>query len=436
MQVVRTFSFLSVLVTLSTFCPADEWPQFRGPSGDGQSQASDLPLTFDDAADVVWKSAIDGLGYSSPVVFHNRLYITTAIVTPASPELAQERTKDDPLAHLRQVAARVVLRAVCLDCDTGRIRYDVEVLELIEPMPIQDFNTYASPTPIIDNNRLYCDFGEFGTVCLDVATGKVLWTRHLPIQHFVGPGSSPAICGDVLVLVRDGGDQQYIMGVDKLTGETVWRTPRPPIDSPIPQLRKAFSTPLLIDADGRQQLVIPGAQWVVAYEPATGAEIWRVNHGRGFSNVPRPVYGHGMVYICTGFPQAELWAIRVSGQGDVTETHVAWKAEKQVPKRSSPILVGGELFVVSDGGIATCFDAVTGATNWQERLPGDYSASPIATDGKVYFFGESGHITVVRAGKEYQQLATSRIDGRLMASPAIAGKAIFIRTDTHMYRFE
>lgn len=428
--------FLVLLATVSKMSASDDWPQFRGPSGDGHSRATAPPLTFDDAEGVMWKTAIDGRAFSSPVILGDRIWLTTAIETAASPEEAKKRVEGDPQGNTLQVAAAVVLRVVCLDRGTGGKLYDVEVFHLDQPTPIQNFNSYASPTPIIEGGRLYCDFGEYGTACLDAASGKTLWIRRLPITHFVGPGSSPAICDDLLVLVRDGGDQQYVTGLEKQTGKTVWKTCRPPIDSTNPNFRKAFSTPLLIEADGRQQLVIPGAQWGVAYEPMTGKEIWRASCGSGFSNSARPVFGHGMVYICTGFMHPELWAIRVDGEGDVTETHVAWTATKQIPKRSSPILVGDEIYLVSDGGVATCFDAATGKTHWRARLGGDYSASPISVAGRIYFFSEGGDVTVLRPGKAHEVLAKSRVNGRLMATPAFTGKGTFIRTDTHLVRYE
>lgn len=433
MRCLRLLLLPVLLITVSSADGADDWPQFRGPAGDGYSKTGTPPLTFDNANSVIWKTAIKGLGFSSPVIQADRIWLTTAITTAASPEEAKKRLEGDPTL---QVASTVVLRVVCLSCDMGRELYDVEVFRLNQPAPIQNVNSYASPTPVIDADRLYCDFGTFGTACLDAESGRILWSRRLPIKHFVGPGSSPVIHGDLLILVRDGGDRQYVTGLCKQTGKTVWKTSRPPIDAKTPQLRKAFSTPLLIEVGGCQQLVIPGAQWVVAYEPLTGKEIWRVSYGRGFSNVPRPVYSHGMVYICTGFMRPQLWAIRVDGKGDVTNTHVAWKTVRHIPKRSSPIVVGDEIYVVSDSGIATCLDAVTGKTYWSERLTGDYSASPILADGKIYFFGEGGDITVLRPDKKYQELAKSHIDGHLMATPAIIGKAMFIRTDTQMIRFE
>ncbi len=433
---MRVLPFLALLVIASTANASDDWPQFRGPLGTGHSDAIAPPLTFDDAEDVVWSAAIEGRGYSSPVILGDRIWLTAATVVTAAAEEAAKRLEGNRQASERQVASSVHLRAVCVDRATGRELYDVEIFRIDQPSPIQKINSYASPTPIVEGNRLYCDFGSFGTACLEASSGKTLWTRRLVIEHFVGPGSSPAICGDLLVLVRDGGHQQYVTGLNKKTGETVWKTSRPPIDAASPQLHKAFCTPLLIQTAERPQLVIPGAQWVVAYEPTTGDEIWRASYGSGFSNVPRPVFGHGMVYICTGFMTPQLWAIRVDGEGDVTDTHVVWRERQQIPRRASPTLIGDELYLVSDGGIATCFDALTGKPLWRERLGGDYTASPLSVEGRIYFFSEDGDITVIRPGTEYVELAKSRVNGHLMATPAICDKAMFIRTDTHLFRYK
>jgi outer membrane protein assembly factor BamB len=238
------------------------------------------------------------------------------------------------------------------------------------------------------------------------------------------------------VLVCDGIDVQFVIALDKHTGKSVWRRERPPIRVEDGQRRKAYSTPLVVKHEGRDQLVIPGAQWVVAYEPQTGEEIWRVDHGSGFSNVPRPVYGHGMVYICTGFGKPQLWAIRVDGKGDVTETHVVWKHLQQIPAKPSPVLVDDHLFVISDIGIASCFDALTGKLMWRKRISGNHSASPIATKDRLYFFSQEGEITTVKASGEFKELAKGQIEGEIMASPAVLGSVVLLRSDSKLYRIE
>ncbi len=334
------------------------------------------------------------------------------------------------------VASQITLRAVCVDRDSGELLHDIELGTVENPEPIHSLNSYASPTPVIEAGRCYCHFGAFGTWCVDTRSGAVIWDRVLAIQHNVGPGSSPVIAGDRLVLVCDGADQQYIAALDKHDGRTVWRTPRPPIRIEDGDLRKAYCTPLLVSVGDQSLLVIPGAQWVIAYDPRSGEEIWRVDHGDGFSNVPRPVFADGRVFICTGFTSPQLWAIRVDGRGDVTETHVDWKQTKQIPTKPSPVLVDGLLYVIHDRGVATCFDAASGETIRRKRVGGNYSASALHVSGRIYVFSHEGETTVFETGREYRPLATNKIDGQIMATPAVVGDALILRSDTHLYRLD
>jgi outer membrane protein assembly factor BamB len=201
--------------------------------------------------------------------------------------------------------------------------------------------------------------------------------------------------------------------------------------------RKAFSTPLVIeDDDGTEQLIVLGAQWLVSYDPSTGVERWRVDTGSTYSNASRPVYGHGMVYACTAFGGTRMLAVRTDGQGDVSDRHVVWQLGRTTPRRSSPLLVGDHLYFVSDRGVASCAHARTGEVLWSERLPGAHSASPVYADGRIYFFGENGSVTVVRPGDRFRLLAENRIDGRIMASPAFVDRSIILRTDTRLYCIE
>ena len=431
-----SFLVLLLLLILSLDTLADDWPQFRGPGGQGHSPAVGLPLGFGESENVAWKVPITGRGWSSPVVAGDQVWMTTAVEEAASEEEAKERVEGKMMAGSLEVARCVTLSAVCVDRSTGKLRHAVELFRVEHPDPIHGLNSYASPTPVVEAGRLYCDFGTNGTACVDTATGRIVWSLRLPLDHQVGPGSSATLHDDLLILVRDGCDLQYVTALDKRTGKTVWKTDRPPIDAKYPSLRKAFSTPLVIESGGRRQMIVPGAQWVVSYVPESGEPIWRANHKNGYSMSARPVFGHGMVYVSNGFNSNELWAIRVDGRGDVTETHVAWKADRQIPKRSSPLLVGEELYVISDSGIATCFDARSGETHWRERISGNYSASPLSVDGRIYFFSQDGKVTALKPGKEFVRLAENQIDGRIMATPAIVDRAFLLRGDTHLYRIE
>jgi outer membrane protein assembly factor BamB len=415
---------------------ADSWPQWRGPSGQGLAEASGLPVIFGEGNNVTWKTAIPGKAWSSPVIADGQVWMTTAIDTPADPSDISKRletnTGDQPLV----VSAEVSLRAVCVDQKTGALLHDIELM--VEPSPqwVHTLNSYASPTPVLDDGKLYCHFGTYGTCCLDTKTLKVLWTqRDLRIMHENGPGSTPVVWGDRVIFHCDGSDVQYIVGLDKKTGEVAWKTPRSGEMHDNPQYKKSYGTPLVVEVDGEPQLISPASDWVYAYDPQTGKELWRVSYGiLGFSQVARPIVGHGMVYICTAFGPCELQAIRLPEGGKPAE--IAWRYKKQVPKMSSPVLVGDSIYFVSDKGVGTCVDAHTGEEKWMARVGGNYCSSPFAADGKIYFFSREGECVVLAAGPEYRELARNRLDGSVMASPAFADGAMFVRTEHALYRIE
>lgn len=412
---------------------SDSWPQFRGPRGDGTAEAPGLPLRWSEKENVVWRVLTVGRGRSSPVVLGDRIWLTTADETLPSPEIHAQKLINHPDRGAVYVGSRVAMGVICLDRASGKSRYLVELFRSDNPDPVHRHNSYATPTPVVEPGRLYCDFGTYGTACLEAETGKVLWKRQLPIEHLVGPASSPVLCGDSLILVRDGTDAQYVTALDKRTGKTVWQTNRPPLAVETGNEKKAFSTPLVIEHQGRKQIVVPGAQWVCSYDPATGRELWRVHHGRNFSLAPRPVYGDGVVYLSTGCPVAQLWAIRVDGQGDVTASHVLWRAKGQIPTMSSPLLLGTEIYCVSDGGVASCFEAASGKLLWRERIGENHAASPITGAGRIYFFSREGTTTVVQPGRQFKRLAENELEGPIVATPAVAGDRFYLRTDSYLY---
>lgn len=431
----------AVTMTLLILAPqlafSSDWPQFRGPDGQGLALDAQIPVKWDQSDNVRWSTDIPGTGWSSPVVQGNRVWVTTAVETKPTPEQIAKQQKESRLTpdlfKRRQVAGSVSLRVLCLDRTNGQIIRETEFGTVDSPEAIHVGNTYASPTPVIEGDHLYVHFGIHGTACLDANTHQVIWKRVIPVFYSVGVGSSPILYGDLLVLVCDGIDKQFVTALDKTTGKDVWETNRPPIRAEDGQLRKAYSTPLLIQHDKTDQLVIPGAQWIVSYEPLTGKEIWRVDHGEGFSNVPRPVYGDGTVYVCTGYGVPQLWAIRVDGQGDVTKTHVTWKVTRQIPKNPSPLLIDNLLFAVSDNGIVSCFDARTGEAYWQKRIGGNFSASPVLASGHVFFCSHEGDVTAFRASAEMSDPVTSHLDGQLMASPAVVDSSVILRSRTKLY---
>jgi outer membrane protein assembly factor BamB len=392
----------------------DNWPAFRGPAGDGRSAATEAPLHWAENQNVVWKTAIPGLGWSSPVVWGNQVWLTTA--TPDGKELS----------------------ALCLDLATGRVVRTVKVFDVAEPQPrIVAGTSYASPTPVIEDGHVYVHYGTYGTACLDTGDGGKRWQRRdLTLDHKEGAGSSPVLVGDRLVIPCDGQDVQYLVALDKRTGQTAWKADRSAdFRDSVPYQRKAYTTPLLIEWDGRRQLVSVAARAAYGHDPRDGRELWRVSY-RGWSNVSGPVFGHGLVFVNTGYGQQELWAVRPEGMGDITAGQVAWKLTRGVPGLSSPVLVGDYLYLANEKGIGTCVEARTGKVVWQERLGGSVSASPIVAAGRVYWTAEDGRTTVLRPGPTFEVLAVNRLEGVIKASPAVVGKALILRTATHLYRIE
>ena len=392
---------MKILYFLAMVFLARDWPEFRGPTGQGLSDESGLPLTWSENRNVGWKTAIPGRGWSSPAIQGDQIWLTTSTEEGKS------------------------LRAICVDRKSGAMLQNIEVFRLNVPGRVNAKNSLASPTPVLDENRIYVHFGAFGTACI-LQSGKILWRTRLEYdngQH--GPGGSPVIYENLLVVNCDGMSVQYVAALDKWTGGIQWKQSR--------KASHAYSTPLIVRLAGGDQLISAGAFRVVAYEPRTGKEIWHVLYGDGFSNVPRPVFGNGRVFICTGFQQPSLLAIRVDGRGDVTKSHVIWRRDRGAPLTPSPLLVGEELYLISDNGIATCLDASTGKEHWQQRIGGNHSASPLYADGRIYFLSEEGKSVVIAPGKEFKILATNQLNGQTLASMAVSDGAIFLRSDSHLY---
>ena len=396
-----------------TLCATENWPQFRGPHANGQTPASGIPLTFNETENVKWKTPVHGKAWSSPVIWDQQIWMTTA-------------TKDGK-----------ELGAVCVDAESGKVVHDVVVFKIDKPQFCHPMNSYGTPTPVIEKERIYIHFGVHGTACLDTHTGATLWSRQdFPCNHYRGAASSPIVVGDLLVLTFDGIDLQYLVALDKLTGKTVWKRDRNIVyDNKDSDYWKAYSTPALIPVGSSLQLVSPSAGATIAYDPKTGEEIWRVRSG-GMNAAALPLFGNGLVYAATAGGGYQLFAVRPDGHGDVTDTHVVWKFDKNVPSRPSQILVGSRLFMISDNGMISCVDAGTGQAVWQKRHGGAFSASPLLAEGRIYFFGEDGEIPVIAAADNYQLLATDHLESGFMASPAVYNNSLILRTRTHLYRIE
>jgi outer membrane protein assembly factor BamB len=408
--------------TLAFLIVNDNWPQFRGPNGDGHSLANGLPLTWSETSNVKWKTAIHGKGWSSPVVWGNQVWLTTA-------------TEDG-----REMFG------ICIDRNSGKIVYDQLLFSNPKPEPLgNDVNAYASPTPVIEEGKVYLHFGSYGTACIDTKSLRTLWSRRdLPCRHYRGPSSSPILFENLLIITLDGADLQYVVALNKKTGETVWKTDRsadwndlddrgkPTMDG---DLRKAHSTPIISSVDGEPVMVSAGAKAMYGYDPRTGRELWKINH-KGYSASMRPVVGNGMAYMTSGYGGADLCAVKLGGAGDVTNTHIAWKFRKMVPSKPSPLLVKELLYLLNDSGVVTCVDAASGEQVWQERIGGHFSASPLLADGRIYVFSEEGKTTVLKPGRKFEALAESQLSDGFMASAAVTGKSFILRTKSSLYRIE
>ena len=415
--------FLITAISIAALAPVSgQWPQFRGPEGLGTAPGAKPPLTWAEDRNVRWKTPIHGKGWSSPVILDNQVWLTTA-------------TEDG-----RE------LSALALDMASGKILHDLKLFQVEKPQYAHPFNSYASPTPVMERGRVYVTFGSPGTAAIDTKTGKVIWERRdLECNHFRGAGSSPIIFRNLLIMHYDGSDVQYIAALDKNTGKTVWTTPRsvdfkdlgpdgkPKADG---DFRKAFATPHVIEVNGQPLLISLGGRAAYGYDPLTGKERWRIEEHGSHSASTRPVVGHGMVFYPTGFDSPKLVAIRPDGTGNVTATHVVWRVTRSVPNKPSILLVNDLLFMVNDAGLASAVEAKTGEIVWQNRVGGTFSASPVHAAGRIYMFDEDGKTTVIEAGREYKVLAENQLDNGFMASPAVAGNALFVRTRKDMYRIE
>ncbi|HCD03644.1 MAG TPA: quinonprotein alcohol dehydrogenase [Planctomycetaceae bacterium] len=411
MKTLLTLLILSV-VTASASAVEPEWNQFRGGRGDGSSQANGIPTTWSETKNVAWKTSIWGKAWSSPVVWKNRIWATTAT------------------ADGRRLAV------MCLDKTTGKILHDQTVFRPVKPQYGDPFNSYASSTAWVEDGRVYIHFGSLGTACLDTETYKVLWKRNdLPCNHFRGAASSVSIHGNQMFLPFDGSDVQYVVALDKRTGKTLWRTDRNVDFGGLGGAhRKAFCTARVITHNGRAQVIIPAALATMSYDPATGEELWRVMHGGANTACPA-LFHKGVLFFNSGDVTNRLMAVRPDGRGDVTKTHVKWATMRGVPSRPSVVRSGDAIYMVNNDGIASCVDTATGRTRWARRLTGKYCASPILVGERVFCFEEEKGLCHVFAAdpKRYRKLATNTLDASFMASPAVTDGMLILRTKSHVY---
>ncbi|MFN5962891.1 MAG: PQQ-binding-like beta-propeller repeat protein [Verrucomicrobiota bacterium] len=416
MKHLLCFLFLPLL----PLAAADSWPGFRGPHGNGHADAANLPETWSETENVRWKTPVPHRGWSTPLVHGNQIWLTTA-------------TED---GH--------DFSALCLDRATGRVLHETKLFHADKPEPLgNDMNGYASPTGWLEDGRVFLHFGSYGTACLATDDFRVLWKRtDLPCRHYRGPGSSLFNWKDTIILTMDGVDVQYLCALDKATGATRWRTDRntefddlgadgKPVDNG--DYRKSYTTPMLVEVDGKPQIVSSSSKATVAYDPDSGREIWRTTY-KGFSNASLPAVAGNLVAINTGHGKANLQAFRITAAttGDITG-QLVWEQTKNIPTRSSPIVAGGLIFTTSDQGLIGAIDPADGSLLFSERTGGSISASPLFADGKLFFSTERGDTTVVKPDRTFTKTAVNRLDDGLMASPVAAGNCLYLRTRTHLY---
>lgn len=398
-----------------------DWPQFRGPLGTGFiPNGGKLPAEWNESKNIDWKIALPGRAWSSPVVSGDTLWLTNA----------------DEKGH--------ELSVISIDAKSGKLGFIKQLFHVDKPQYAHKFNTYASPTPIIEGRYVYLTWGSAGTACLNTKTKKVLWTRDdFVCDHFRGSGSSPILYENLLILTFDGADFQYVAALDKRTGKTIWKTNRsvdfqdlgadgkPFRDGDV---RKGYSTPHIIKHGGITQLISIGAMACYSYDPLSGREIWRITERAQHSASTRPVYGQGLVFYPTGFAKGQLLAVDPGARGEAAETHIKWRLKRSVGNKPSILLIKEHIYMIADGGVASCVEAKSGKVLWSERIGGNYSASPV-TDGKrIFFFSEEGKTTVIAAKPEYNVLAINQLEDGFMASPAVHKQTFILRTKSHLYR--
>ncbi|MCA8998626.1 MAG: PQQ-like beta-propeller repeat protein [Planctomycetaceae bacterium] len=433
-----TIRVLLVLAVSFSFVAASEkgpeqssgslsWPNRFGPLQNGHALEADskgLPTTWNEESgeNIAWKVPIENFGHSTPIIGQGRIWLTSA---------TDEGTKQWIL---------------CLDEMTGKTIHKKLLFENVDPEPLGNkINTYASPSCWLESDAVYVHFGTYGTARLNPETANIVWQRRdIHARHFRGPGSSPVVHDNILVLTFDGIDQQFLIALDKRTGETLWRTERstdygdldengqPKADG---DYRKAYSTPGLVEVNGRMQIVSVGSRAAFAYDLKTGKEVWTITHD-DYNAAARPVFYKDLAILNTGSRGANLLAVRLdaSTQRNVDDSHVIWNRERGNSDLSNPILLGDRVYMITNNGVAVCLNAETGEELWTARIGGTFVASPVSANGVIYFSNEEGETTVVRAADEYEEVAKNILQEGMRSSPAIANGALFLRTFGHLYK--
>jgi outer membrane protein assembly factor BamB len=396
------------------------WTQFRGSNLDGIAASENVPLKWNES-NIKWKTQIHDNGYSSPVIYDNQIWVTTA------------------------KADGKELYAVCINFQTGEIIYDIKVFTPGEVEGKHSLNTYASPTPCIEKGFVYVHYGSMGTACINTSNGSIVWKRDdFKCKHVQGPASSPVIYKNLLILHFEGVDVRYIVALDKSNGKLIWRSDRPaePYKSLTEIGRKAYITPIIINVKGRDMLISNGSAVCIAYNPGSGKEIWRVVNGAE-STIAMPFTEKGIVYWYTGYMVAddgtnftELLAVNPDGKGDITGTNLLWKKRDELSRNQclTPVVKDGLIYSVNTRNILMCIDAETGKEVWSAHVTSNYDASPIYADGNIWFFSVKGEAMAVKAGPKFEIVARNQMDSGIWATPAFLRNSIILRTQKYLYR--
>lgn len=417
-RIMACITVLVAVVHLNSAAQPGNWTHFRGSNLNGIAAGCNIPVSWNDSTHVAWKTAIPGKGWSSPVIFENQVWITTA-------------TDDGK-----------TMSALCTELATGKIIFNKTLFTPDTVYAKHAVNTYATPTPCIEKYFVYLHFGSYGTACLRTSDASLVWQRtDLHCDHIQGPGSSPIIYKNLLILHYEGADVQYIVALDKRTGKTAWKTERPKeyYDALQPIGKKAYITPIIVNINGTDLLISNGSAVCIAYNPDTGQEVWRIPQGED-STIAMPFTENGVIYFYTGFvtpaegeKYAELLAVNPSGTGDISKTHVLWRVKSPILQLLTPLVKDGLIYTIDTKSNLLCLDAATGTTVWCKKLKGNYNSSPVYASGYIYFTSAKGETLVIKAGKTYEMVSENKLKGEIWATPAISDNSLIIRTSNSLY---